>query len=319
MADYTHLNLVERYQLEAQLEMGLKVSDIANRLGRHRSTIYRELSNNKGEKPYQAELANKKAHQRRPKKPLKIQRIPGLYYYVAQKLVLGWSPEQIAGRMRLENKPFSICHETLYNYVYHHAETGLCYLLTSKRRKRKKHARVPELLCRYGEERLITNRSQDIESRESFGHWEGDLILFREHKKNSVTTLVERQTRLLFMLKNTEKVSQTVMSRIGKRLAKYSHDICHTVTFDQGTEFSGYHHLAKHLPCQVYYCHKRSPWEKGSNENMNGRIRRYLPRKTNMCQISQRELDLLADKMNTQPRKCLGFKTPMESFLANYG
>ena len=318
MAKYTHLSIGERHNISLLLREGLKSGAIAKQLRRHRSTICREIFRNKETNGYQPDRAQDKAKQRSFIKPLKLENTPGLYSYIAEKLQIGWSPEQIAGRMRLEAQPFTVCHETLYKYVYHRSETGLCFWLPSKRRKRKKQGRIPKHECRYGEEHIITSRPKAVEKRNTLGHWEGDLIMFSENQKNSITTLVERKSRLLVMIKNTEKVSKTVMNLIRKELGSHPGDVCKTITFDQGTEFSSYQTITSQLPCEVYYCHRHSPWEKGSNENTNGRIRRFLPRKTQISNVSQKKLDQIANQMNTQPRKCLEFKTPKEFFLDCY-
>lgn len=168
--------------------------------------------------------------------------------------------------------------------------------------------------CRYGDIRLINKRPKNVEERRFIGHWEGDLILFRGTKKNSVTTLVERKTRLVQLLKNTTKVSQEVMNKIKNKLTGLNIP-CKTITFDQGVEFANYPSIENTMDGKVYYCHIQSPWQRGSNENMNGRLRRYLPRSTDIKAVTEQELDQLAEKMNTMPRKCLGFRTPKELFL----
>ncbi len=131
----------------------------------------------------------------------------------------------------------------------------------------------------------------------------------------AVTTLVERKSRVVLLIKNTRKYSDGVMSRIAKKFETWPQKMCKTMTFDQGSEFAAHKLLEQQLRCKVYYCHAHSPWQKGSNENMNGRLRRYLPSSTDIALVSQEELDALAVKMNRCPRKCLGFKTPNELLI----
>jgi IS30 family transposase len=165
---------------------------------------------------------------------------------------------------------------------------------------------------------LITERSEDIATRQRFGHWEGDTIAFSGTKEKVVATLVERKSRLVYLIKNDRKYSRGVMDKIKRKFELLPRKMCKTLTFDQGREFADYRHLEQQIKCRVYYCETHSPWQKGSNENMNGRIRWYLPRSTHIACITQQELDQLADKLNHCPRKCIGFKTPNELFIQQY-
>lgn len=315
MGDYTRLSMRERCNLTTFLDMGLGISEIAKRMGRHRSTLYRELSLNHTQGHYRPGLAHHKAIKRRPRKALKLQADARLYHYVYDRLTDGWSPEQIVGRMRLEKCSFDICHETIYQYAYRHGQKKWCrYLPTKRAKRRKRHARRSSN-CRYGDIRLITKRPKNIEKRKHLGHWEGDLIAFTGSKKKTVTTLVERKTRMVMLLKNTTKTSQIVMNKIKDKFINTKEIPCDTITFDQGIEFAAYPVVEKSVQCKIYYCQIHSPWQKGSNENMNGRLRRYLPRNININTIHQKDLDQLAEKMNTLPRKCLGFRTPKELAL----
>ena len=261
-------------------------------------------------------MAHEKAQRRAKNHRLsKLQKNAALYDYVIRHLKEGWSPEQIAGRMKIENRKYYACHETIYQYIYRMGNKRLYQYLAYKKPKRRKHfARKPNR-CRYGTIRLITERPEKIALRTSYGHWEGDTIEFYDSKKQSITTLLERKSRLLNLIKNNNKKSKEVMCSIKNKFAYKNKKNCKTITFDQGSEFADYPQLEKHLDCKIYYCEPRSPWQKGSNENMNGRLRRYLPRHLSIHQITQRHLDRLANKMNNVPRKCLGYKKPRELFL----
>lgn len=314
MSNYTRLCMKERCQLALFLDMGLKISEIAGRMDRHRSTLYRELSRNHTRGHYRPGLAHRQARRRHPRKCLKLQSDKALYHYVYDRLTQGWSPEQIAGRMKREKKTNPICHETIYRYIYQQANNLIQYLPFQKR-KRKRYPAKKKMLCRFGNIRLIDKRPASIEKRDIFGHWEGDLIEFNGTKSKTVTTLVERKSRLVSLLKNTNKQSGAIMAKIANQFTSQPYLRCRTITFDQGNEFADYEHLEQQVSCHVYYCQTHSPWQKGSNENMNRRLRRYLPRHTQIEKVSQEYLDQLAERMNNLPRKCLAFNTPKELFL----
>jgi len=315
MTKYTRLSMRDRCKLATLLDMKQSISEIARRLGRHRSSIYRELHRNRTTRDYRPSLADAKANKRRPRKALKLQLDKSLYNYVYARLTKGWSPEQIIGRMRKEKKPFSICVETIYQYVYQHGHKQLWKLLPTKRKRRRKRHKRYRKSCRFGANRLIAKRPKKIDKRSHMGDWEGDLIEFVGTKKKTVTTLVDRKSRMLILIKNTSKVSCNVMKKIKDKFQQIDKLSCNTITFDQGSEFANFSILEKGLECKIYYCEARSPWQKGSNENTNGRLRRYLPKKFNLNKVTQKSLDKLAEKMNNLPRKCLGYKTPKELLL----
>lgn len=137
-------------------------------------------------------------------------------------------------------------------------------------------------------------------------------------KTKLVTTLVERKSRFVFLIKNETKKSDVLMSRIKEKMCRLPCQLCRTITFDQGAEFAAHQEIEKEMRCRVYYCHAHAPWEKGSNENMNGRLRKYLPRHIDIYQLSQGNLDYIANIMNATPRKCLGYRTPKELFSLQY-
>ena len=251
MKNYTRLSMRERCNLTTLMDMGLSVSAIAKRLGRHRSTLYRELSRNHTQGHYRPGLAHQQAEKRRPRKALKLQTNTALYHYVYDRLTQGWSPEQIAGRIRLESKPYGICPETIYRYVYHHGQKKLWQYLPSKRVKRRKRRLRKASRCRYGEIRLITKRPKSIDKRDTMGHWEGDLIAFSGSQQKTITTLVERKTRMLSLLKNTTKISRTVMNKITEQFSASPHIPCKTMTFDQGSEFADFVSVERQLGIRI--------------------------------------------------------------------
>jgi IS30 family transposase len=235
-----------------------------------------------------------------------------------QRLREGWSPEQIAGRLKRKKSKYALCHETIYQFIYRKKNRKL-YMLLPRKKSRRRHqlSRKPRI-CRFGDKRIISQRSEAIDKRFHYGHWEGDRIEFAGKRSAAITTLVERKTRVVLLINNVTKKSGVVMSDIINKFNCMSRDVSKTFTFDQGSEFSAFNILENNLACNVFYCHKNSPWEKGSNENMNGRVRRYLPFNLSIDQISQEMLDVLSHKLNNTPRKCLDCRTPKELFLRHF-
>lgn len=264
-------------------------------------------------------MAQLRAEERSKQKRLsKIQKDGYLRDYVVRSLKKGWSPAQISGRMKYHKLTIYVCHETIYQFVYQSKDKALYYCLPYKKPRRQKRYSRQKSPCRYGKIRLITERPQDIITRKRFGHWEGDTIQFKGTKEKVVTTIVERKSRLVFLIKNNSKHSRGVMDKIKEKFETLPNRMCKTVTFDQGSEFADYRHLEQQIKCRVYYCETHSPWQKGSNENMNDRLRWYLPREIDIAKIAQDQLDQLAAKMNRCPRKCLGFKTPNEVYIQDF-
>ncbi len=323
-AFYSHIDFKERVKLFDLAKAGiLSIDEIARMLGRHRSTIYREISRNYHNDIY-AEFrgwfpsaADMKARRRR-RRTARLIRHKALRDYVLSRLRLGWSPEQIAGRLKLEMPSFPIiCCEAIYQFIYSRfgQKLGLYKALhRHRKRRRKRGGRKPRgshipLYCN------INQRPEDIAKRETFGHWEGDLIIFkREHGKRNLTSLVERKTRFQVLLGNTDRKSADVMATIIERLGPLPAHGRQTVTFDRGTEFMAWRMLHQNTGMKSYFCDTASPWQKGSVENTNGRVRRYLPLETNLSELSSADIMAVTEAMNSTPRKCLGFQTPKEVF-----
>jgi len=323
---YSHLTLDDRRIVFRLREAKLGVQAIASRLGCHPSTIYRELKRNwhkDVETPrisgYYPTVAQEAAARRRYRLG-KLQRDGGLAASIVARLRDAWSPEQIAGRLRQEGSALGkVCHETIYQYVYGPAGRAgdLHRLLPSRRhRRRVRYARKPRRL-NIPEENTIKYRPAEIGQRTNFGHWECDLMGFRqEFGKHKLTTLVERSSRYLILASNPSRHSAGVMSGIAHGLAPFPSAYRQTVTFDRGTEFSSYMALSKQLGMRSYFCAPQAPWQKGTVENTNGRIRRFLPLDTDLARRTPEDLTALAHRMNATPRKCLQFKTPAEVFGA---
>ncbi len=316
MRNYTRLNMKDRCLITTFLSMGTKVSTIAQRSGRHRSTIYRELKRNtKRGKRYMPGVANELAKKRHPHPPNKINTIPALNKFIFDSLEKGWSPEQISRRMRKEKKDFHVCSESIYRYIYKNKKSNLFQLLPRKNpyrrfRKSRKVRNKAQLLSRN-----IVHRSEEANSRNILGHWEGDTIHFPLGQKSCVTTLVERKSRFVCLRKNENKTAPTVIGKILNVIKSSPAKIWDSLTFDQGPEFMEYPQLERKTKCKIYFCDPRAPWQRGSNENTNGRLRRYLPKNHPIDETSQEDLDRISALVNNTPRKCLGYQTPREMLI----
>jgi IS30 family transposase len=321
---YRHLTLDDRRLIFRLREAKATILQIAERLGRHRSTIYRELQRNwfdDAEEPRMSGYFPTVAHDttaRRRRRLGKLHRDEALAADVVAKLSQAWSPEQIAGRMRRDGRTDGIsCHETIYSYVYGPAGRAaeLYRLLPTRRRRRRvRYARKPRGLY-IPAANTIKNRPAEILRRTSFGHWECDLVGFRkEFGKHQLTTLVERLSRYTLLALNPSRHSPGIMDGITQGLAPLPSACRQSITFDRGTEFAGYGTLKKKLGIESYFCAPQAPWQKGTVENTNGRLRRFLPLDTDMTNTKPEALTALTQQLNATPRKCLSFRTPSEVF-----
>ena len=308
----------DRCLISTFLSMNSPVKTIAERSGRHRSSIYRELKRNipTPEARYMPGIAHQMASERHAHAPNKLDTNQELNSYVLEGLANAWSPEQISGRMKIEKKEFSTCSESIYRYVYRDKKKKLYKLLPRKKSKRKiRSKRATHEKKSLMDRRNISLRPKEADSRLNAGHWEGDTIRFKKGQKTCITTLAERKSRLVILLKNKNKKSETVVNKICKKIKSFPKKKFTSLTFDQGTEFASFLAIERLTKCEVYFCDPHSPWQRPTNENTNGRVRRFLPKKFQADKINQKHLDAIADTMNNTPRKCLGYLTPIEVFM----
>jgi transposase, IS30 family len=317
---YRQLDLDQRRILFRLVEARRPVSEIAARLGRHPSTIYRELGRDRfrdgdrgfcGYFPLNAQDLARRRRQRRRK----LADDDGLREHVVGRLRDGWSPRQIAGRLKQKQADdgASVCHR--HGYGPEGRRDGLYrHLPKARRRRGSRHGRRPRSAS-IPRERWIGNRPAEVGDRQVFGHGEGDLLIFRkEHGKADVTSLVERKSRFTFLLPNEDERSTAVIAGIAGALRGLPEDARRTVTFDRGSEFAGYAALDRDLAVEAYFCDPHSPWQKGGVENLNGRARRFLPRESPPEALARARRRRLADRLNDTPRRCLGYRTPREVF-----
>lgn len=313
VVNYTHLSMADRCLINTFLSMKVSINTIAIRVGRHRSTIYRELGRNSYFGHYMPAVAHDQAIQRQPQPSNKIQINRQLNQYVLDGLTKGWSPEQISGRMRQEKTTFYACAESIYRYIYRNKNLGLYKFLPSKKAKRRtRGGRKTAFNRAHILKRNISHRPVDVSMREIFGHWEGDTIRFPHSQKTCVTTLVERKSRFVCLRKNDDKKSETVINHIYKAIKSTPKKLWCSLTLDQGSEFMSFRTIERHTKCKIFFCDPHSPWQRASNENMNGRLRRNLPKDFKIDEIYQEDLDRIAAQANNTPRKCLGYFTPSE-------
>lgn len=320
---YTHLDLAERRCLAKWREAKIPMKEIAVRLGRAPSSLYREIKRNyfrDAELPqldgYHGVAAQRMADERRATHR-KLVADPALRTVVTERLREGWSPEQIAGRLRIDPRPGRVSHETIYRYAYSREglADGLYRHLPERRRRRRPRIARRRHGKRFPEAMSIAQRPAIVARRREFGHWECDLVLFRrEFGKPNISMLVERVSRFAMALRNDDRQSRPVMEAVADALSTLPSEARQSVTFDRGTEFTAWAHLQELLDVEPWFCDPKSPWQKGTVENTNGRIRRYLPRHADPTALTNRYLKSICERLNATPRKCLGFRTPAEVF-----
>ena len=312
---YSQLELDERIELWRLYEDGIARSEIAKIIGRHASTIGRELRRNSlpkgGYRPASADRIALSRCRRRSR----IECLSPLKEHVDDHLAMGWSPEQIAGRLRLEGSQHRVSHESIYRYIYRWPV-----------RREKLHRYLPRAKASRGRRyfrrrrepvagrRSIHERGQAIEARREFGHWEGDLLQFRT-QRGHLLTLCERQTRLTLAAPLASKTAELTAVTLCGSFAALPEAARRSITFDNGPEFARHQKLQDNLAMQTFFCDPHSPWQRGSIENANGLLRRDLPRNTQLSDYSDQDIHDIVWAINTTPRKCLGFLTPAEAFL----
>jgi len=320
--NYSQLGLEERIEIYRLHAGGISQAKISAALGRSPSTISRELRrNSRNTKVWRGGYDPVRAHQlaerrRRWDCRFKLARQPDLRARVGKDLAMGHSPEQIAGRLALEYGRALISHESIYRYIYHRsAQKDYWHRLLPhqklKRGWRGRRGGSPASFIKL--RRSISERPSEVENRNTPGHWEADFMLFSKYGQN-LLVLHERQTRFTIIDHPADRKAIPTADAIIRKLACLPKAIRKTISFDNGTEFAEHHRLHQVLGMQTFFCDPHSPWQKGGVENAIGRLRRGLPRKTNLDALAATAIDSQARRLNNTPRKCLGFHTPAEAF-----
>ncbi|KOF13368.1 transposase [Ensifer adhaerens] len=324
---YSQLNLADRRRLYHFVVRKVPIQEMARQLGRHRSTIYREIRRNTfhdRELPeysgYFPTVADDIRKERR-RRLRKLMRHPQLRELVVEQLEALWSPEQIAGRLLADGvSTVRVCTETIYRFIYGKEDYALelyRHLPEGRRKRRPRSSRKPRDGVFPGACR-ISQRPDFIDDRSQFGHWEGDLLIFqRDLGTANVTSLVERKSRYTVMIKNQSRHSRPIMDKIIEAFSPLPALARQSFTFDRGKEFAGFKALEDGIGARSWFCDPSAPWQKGAVENTNKRIRRFMPGNTDLAVIPQNALNRLARDLNNQPRKCLGYRTPAEVFATH--
>lgn len=309
--NYTHLSQSERYQIYALMKAGQPLSDIAKILHRHRSTIYREVSRNSGSKGYRPRQAEEFSRQRSVGSRNGLKITPEIWASVDELIRQQLSPEQISAKLE-------VSHETIYQHIYADRSLGgdLSRHLRCQKKRRKRYAGGRERRGQIIGRRPISERPAHIESRLRLGHWEGDTLIGKGHKQ-AIVSLVERKSGYAVLRKVPNKTSKNVSSAIINSLHPISEKV-QTITFDNGREFSDHAEIDTALQSTTYFADPFSSWQRGSNENLNGLVRQYIPKARPLSTVSDKELAMIQDRLNNRPRKRLGFKTPKEVFQSSY-
>ena len=316
------LTFAEREEISRGLAAGYSLRRIAAGLGRAPSTISREVAANGGARRYRAARADRQAWSRagRPK-PCRLATRPVLRDMVEEKLQRRWSPQQIAGWLKLAfptSPEMQVSHETIYRTLFVQSRGALRreltrYLRTGRVIRRPKGVRMPD--GRGGRPNIlhISERPAEADDRAVPGHWEGDLVFGKN--MSPVATLAGRSTRfvMLVALPSGNHQADVVADALTAAITTLPEQLAKTLTWDQGHEMADHQRFTIQTGVQVYFCDPKSPWQRGSNENTNGLLRQYLPRRLDFRTLTQADLDAIAQELNERPRQTLGFKTPSQA------
>ena len=320
MGKYQHFTLADRVELKVLRNQGASIRRVAQSLGCSASSVSRELKRHGLNASYDSGLADASALKRRRRGGRKLKPGNALWELTVKHLQSAWSPEQIAERLRALHPMDSrecVSDTTIYQAIYAlpkgELKKDLLGCLRQAGRSRRpgsggqKRSEVLKNIT------PIQARPSEVEERLIPGHWEADLIKGKGNK-SAVATMVERVSRLTIMAELPDAKATSVLEALTKALANQPTVMRRTLTYDRGTEMARHEELAARLDIKVYFCDPHSPWQRGTNENMNGLIRQYLPKGLDLSVYEQSYLNDIANALNTRPRKALGFKTPLEKY-----
>jgi len=321
--NYKRISFKEREEISIHLAKQYSYHQIARILRRSPSSICREIrKRNFTSSDYKAIDAQINSTQiaRMPRKQRKLDINLKLQKAVMYHLELRWSPEQIARRLKIlypNDSNMRISHETIYSYIYiyprKHLKRQLLFYLRRKHKYRKTKNKVRKKTCPIQNFVSIDERPPEVNSRKVPGHWEGDLIMGPSNR-SAIGTLVERTSRMTFIVKLKSKDATTVRRAFARKLNNLPEDLKKSLTYDQGQEMAEHALFTKKTKIDVYFAHPHSPWERGTSENTNSLIRDFFPKGTDFSKISSANLLHVQNLLNERPRKVLGFYTPKEVF-----
>ena len=313
------LGFEERERISRGIAAGESNGAIARALGRHRSTVGREIRAAGGRGGYRSLAAERKARQRaRRPKPGKLASASRLLAQVEAGLERRWSPQQISRRLRIDypdDPMMRISHETIYRALFVQSRgelrRQLAANLRSGRTRRRQQGRV-EHRGRIPDMVPISERPPEVADRAVPGHWEGDLLIGKQGR-SFIVTLVERQTRYVLLARlGSDRSTEHVIAALKTRIADLPSHLMRSLTWDQGKELSGHTGFSQDTGIEIYFCDPHSPWQRGSNENTNGLLRQYLPKGSDLAVHNQADLDAIAAELNGRPRMTLDWMTPAE-------
>jgi IS30 family transposase len=313
---YEQLSLEDRCEITRLQAAGYSVRQIAANLDRSPSTIARELKRNRSAEAYKPGHAQEKAKARRWRGS-RLDREPLLRRAVLERLAAGWSPEQIAGRLAREQGRKVISYESIYRFIYAQIPRTKDYswrhYLPRAKSKRGFRGRRGGSAANFIEGRIsVAERPPAASDRTTPGHWEADLMLFSRYGQ-AILTVHERRSRLLLATRPPNKAAIGVARHLIKLFERMPPQLRRTITFDNGTEFAR-HQMLHPLAIDTFFCDPYAPWQKGGIENAIGRMRRFMPRKTDLATLPSKRFKALISAYNNTPRKCLDFRTPAEAF-----
>lgn len=310
MNHYTRITEQERCLIEMGIRTKKSIRAIAKTVERPPKTVSQEIRRNGGYLGYYAVKAHYERAGSSRRGYSKIDSNPELVRYIRKKLEEGWSPEIIEGRWKKTDVNLKITHESIYRWIY---KQGDDLYLQLPRKKKKRGLKPQRNKSKIPNRVSIHQRPDHINNRTEFGHYEGDLVFQQGNKSQNILSMVERKSRKIILIKNSSKHSDVVIGAIKTMKSKNKYPL-RTVTFDNGSEFANHSELG----LDTYFCDPGSPWQKGSIENVNGILRRYIDYRLNINHIDQQLLDNVADAINNRPRKILGFLTPNQVFESLY-
>ena len=314
---YRQITFAERYTLGLLRRRGCSAAAIARLLHRHRSTIGREIQRNRAHSDgtYRPQLADWYARTRRGHSRRNRHVTPAQWARIQALLRDDWSPEQVAGWLRRHGE-LAISHETIYRYIWSDKASGgtlYRHLRGARKQRRKRYGRY-DSRGRLAGKRLITERPAIVETRQELGHWEADTMLGAGQAGPCVFSMVERRSGYLVLGQLDQRTSAFVNAR-ARRLIGAQPQPVRTITVDNGTEFHDYATLERATGAEFYFATPHHAWERGTNENTNGLVRQYLPKRQSMAHLTQHDCNRIATKLNRRPRKRLGYRTPEECYV----
>jgi IS30 family transposase len=319
--NYRHFTTQDRIQLYELLFAGESISDIADCLGFHKASVYRELERNSSRQGYRPDWAAQQYLMRKFNHQFKLDKNLELREFVITRLKEGWSPQQIAGRLKRSAGKCVISHESIYSYIYSKSgkEQKLYKLLHKKRRFRYPRIQRKRQKSTLEAQKIgISERGETINQRQTFGHWEGDLLMFGKQNPHLIT-IRERKSRLIVAIKNDSRRPQRTANTLVNYMKKHFAHAVSSLTLDNDIAFTHHLKMANALNTSIYFCEPYKSWQKGAIENANRILRTYLPKKSSIENHTQQDIENIVDQLNNRPMRCLDYRTPKEVFCEYRG